>query len=123
MGILWEEHSVIPFLVITVILGGGAAWMSGRAVARGWKPAWRAALWMLPLGFAVRFIHFALGDGTLLSVHYLAVDTAVLILFALVSHRRTRSKQMIRQYPWRFVRSGPFSWRLRHEGAGAAAAG
>ncbi len=118
MGILWEEHSVFPFLIITVILGGGAAWMSGRAIARGWKPGWRAALWMLPLGFAVRFIHFALGEGTLLSLHYLAVDTAVLIAFTLLSHRRTRSKQMVRQYPWRFVRAGWLGWRLRDQGAG-----
>jgi hypothetical protein len=115
MGILWEEHSVVPFLIITVILGGGAAWMSGRAIARGWKPAWRAALWMVPLGFAVRFIHFALGEGTLLSLHYLAVDTAVLVAFTLVSHRRTRSKQMVGQYPWRFVRAGWLGWRLRGE--------
>jgi hypothetical protein len=118
MGLLYEEHSILPFLIITVILGGGAAWMAGRAVASKWRPAWRAALWMVLLGFAVRFIHFALGEGTLLSAHYLVVDTLVLILFALVSHRRSRTKQMARQYPWLFEATGPFSWRRRN---GAAA--
>ena len=32
---------------------------------------------MLILGVAVRFIHFALFDGTLLSLHYYVVDTVV----------------------------------------------
>jgi hypothetical protein len=75
---------------------------------------------MVPLGFAVRFIHFALGEGTLLSLHYLAVDTAVLIAFTLLSHRRTRSKQMVRQYPWRYEGAGWLGWRLRDEGTGSA---
>jgi hypothetical protein len=121
MGILWEEHSVVPFLIITVVLGGGAAWMSGRAIARSWRPAWRAALWMVPLGFAVRFIHFSLGEGTLLSLHYLLADIAVLVVFALLSHRRTRARQMVRQYPWRYAAAGPFGWRLRQNDPGPAA--
>jgi predicted membrane metal-binding protein len=123
MSLLFEERSIVPFLIITLVLGGGAAWMSGRAVALSWKPAWKAALWMIPLGFAVRFIHFALGAGTLLSPYYLAVDTLVLVAIALVSYRAARTHQMVRQYPWIYQRTGPFAWRRLVSGDGIAVPG
>ena len=56
-------------------MGGGAAWLAGRAIAATWRPWWHVAVYMLVLGVAVRFIHFALFDGTLLSPHYYLVDT------------------------------------------------
>jgi hypothetical protein len=46
----------------------------------------------------VRFIHFALFDGTLLSPHYYAVDAAIAILFAGLGFHVTRRSQMARQY-------------------------
>ena len=32
-GILYEEPSVWLFLLVTLVMGGGAAWMTGRAMA------------------------------------------------------------------------------------------
>jgi len=87
-----------PFLLVTVILGGGAAWQAGRAVAQTWRPWWRAMLYMFVLGAAVRFIHFALFDGALLSLPAYALDTAVAMGCAALGFRTTRARQMARQY-------------------------
>ena len=43
---------------------------------------------MLILGAAVRFIHFALFDGTLLSLHYYVVDSAICLAFGLIGFQR-----------------------------------
>jgi hypothetical protein len=112
MGILWE-NSFGVFLLVTVVLAGGAAWMSGRAMAATWRPWWHAGLWMLLLGGATRFIHFALYDGTLLSIQFYIVDTAVLIVITALGHRFTRARLMAKQYGWMFEKAGPLGWRRR----------
>src|SRR5215469_1610536 len=86
------------FLLVTVVVGGGAAWQAGRAIAQTWRPWWQAVLYMFLLGAAVRFIHFALFDGTLLSPGAYGLDTAVAIGFAALGFRITRERQMARQY-------------------------
>jgi hypothetical protein len=96
--LLYEEAYFGVFLLVTVALGGGAAWLSGRAIAQTWRPWWSVIAYMLILGLAVRFIHFALFSGTLLSLHFYAVDTAVALLFASLGFRLTRRNQMARQY-------------------------
>ncbi len=40
-GILYEEQSIWLFLLVTVCMGGWAAWMTGRAVAITWRPFWQ----------------------------------------------------------------------------------
>ena len=67
-------------MLVTVILGGGAAALAGRAIAQTWRPWWQVVAYMLILGAAVRFFHFALFGGTLLSLHYYLVDSAVCLL-------------------------------------------
>src|SRR5207302_9265333 len=89
-ALLYEEDYFASFLLVTVALGGGAAWLSGRAIAQTWRPWWSVIAYMLILGLAVRFIHFALFSGTLLSLHFYAVDTAVALLFASLGFRLTR---------------------------------
>ena len=42
-ALLYEEDYFISFLLITVFLGGGAAWLSGRAIAQTWRPWWSVA--------------------------------------------------------------------------------
>jgi len=96
--LLYENGDLGSFLLVTVVLGGGAAWLAGRAIAQTWRPWWSILAYMLILALAVRFIHFALFDGTLLSLHYYAVDAAVAILLAGLGFRVTRAKQMARQY-------------------------
>src|SRR5260370_33576059 len=84
------------FLLVTVALGGGAAWQAGRAIAQTWRPWWQAVLYMFILGAAVRFIHFALFDGTLLSPGAYALDTAVAIGGAASRFRTPRARQRAR---------------------------
>jgi small-conductance mechanosensitive channel len=110
---LYEEGSFGIFLLVTVAMGGGAAWLSGRAIAATWRPWWQIVGYMLILGIAVRFIHFALFDGTLLSLHYYLVDSAVCLLFASLGFRVTRARQMATQYRFLNLRSGLLSWARR----------
>jgi hypothetical protein len=86
------------FLLITVGLGGGAAWLAGRAVAETWRPWWQGMAYMVLLGGAVRFMHYALADGTLTSLPAYGVDTAVAIGFAALGFRTMRRRQMANQY-------------------------
>jgi hypothetical protein len=111
-GLLWEV-GIADFIIVTLILGGGAAFMTGRAVARGWEPVTRAVIWMVPLTAAVRFIHFALFHGTLLSPQFYAVDFVFLTAFAVLGFRLTRRRQMMRGYGWAMEAAGPLSWRLK----------
>lgn len=98
--LLYEEDSLGIFLLVTVVLGGGAAFLAGRAIAATWRSPWQAALYALLVAAAARFIHFALFGGTLLAAHYYAVDALVCLVFAALGFRSTRARQMARQYPW-----------------------
>ncbi len=110
-GWLYEEGSLGVFLLVTVILGGGAAALAGRAVATTWRPWWQVGAYMLILGGAVRFIHYALFNGTLLSLYYYVVDTAVCLAFGYLGFRIARVRQMVSQYRWINSHDGPLRWR------------
>ncbi|BCB19297.1 DUF6867 family protein [Bosea sp. ANAM02] len=112
-GILYEEPTIWLFLLVTVVMGGWLAWMAGRAIALTWRSQWQLVVYMLALGLFVRFIHFALFEATLLTVHYYIVDTIVLVAFGYAGWRYTRAKQMTRQYHWLFEPAGPFGWKPR----------
>ncbi len=112
-GILYEEPTVWLFLLVTVVMGGWLAWMTGRAVALTWKPNIQLVLYILVLGLVLRFIHFALFQATLLTLHYYIIDTIVLMGFGFAGWRFNRARQMTTQYSWLFERTGPFSWKPR----------
>jgi hypothetical protein len=95
---LYEPDHLGAFVLVTLILGGGAAWLTGRAIARTWRPWWQLVIYALILAAAERFFHFALFDGTLLSSHYYAVDAAITVLFGAAGLRVTRARQMAKQY-------------------------
>jgi hypothetical protein len=110
---LSSEHSFGVFLLVTVAMGGGAAWLAGRAIALNWQPWWHVIASMLLLGAAVRFLHAALFEGRLLSPHYYLVDAGVCVMFGLAGFRLVRVRQMVTLYNWMVERSGPFHWRRR----------
>jgi hypothetical protein len=112
-ALLYEEGSFGVFLLVTVVLGGGAAALAGRAVAATWRPWWQVAVYMLILAFAVRFLHFSLFGGTLLSLHYYLVDAAVCLIAGYAGYRAERVRQMVSQYRWINDRGGPMRWRRR----------
>ena len=103
--------SVPVFLGVTVILMGGAAYMTGQALAGKWRPLWQTLAYSLLLGCADRFAVFALFEGDLYSPRGYVVDTAVLIAIALFAHRTTQARKMVAQYPWLYERAGLFGWR------------
>jgi hypothetical protein len=106
---IWEV-SIWEFLFVTVALAGGAAYLTGRAVARSWQGNATLVAYMVLLAAATRFIHFALFQGSLLSLHYLLVDFVVITALALLGKRITRAGQMGRQYGFEFDRTGLLSW-------------
>ncbi len=112
-ALLYEEGSFGVFLLVTIILGGGAAALAGRAIAATWRPWWQVVAYGFILGTAVRFIHFSLYGGTFLSLHYYLVDSVVCIGCGFLGFRAARASQMITQYRWLNERDGPMRWRRK----------
>ena len=112
-SIVYEEPSAWIFLLVTVVLGGAGAWMSGRACANTWRPYFVLVGYLAILAAAVRFIHMSLFQGTLLSPHYFLVDLIVVQMIGAVAFRYTRVKQMVSKYTWLFEPAGPFAWRAK----------
>jgi hypothetical protein len=107
------DNGLWVFLLITLLLGGAAAYATGRAVASTWRPLWHAIAYALLLGAVARFLQYALFEQPFLSATNYAVDAAMLILFVLVGYRNTRAQQMTSQYPWAIESGGLFGWRQR----------
>jgi hypothetical protein len=110
---LLSDDGPFVFLVLTVILGGGAAFLAGRGLARSWKPFWRVFFYMALLAAAVRFFHYALFDGSLLSIPYYTVAYVVLVIAACLGFRSMRTTQMVTQYRWLYQRTSPLTWKER----------
>jgi hypothetical protein len=110
---LYEEGSFGVFVLVTIILGGGAAALSGRAVAATWRPWWQVVTYAFILGAAVRFFHYALFQGTLLSPHYYVVDSLVCLAAGFLGFQSERARQMVTQYRWINVRYGAMRWRRK----------
>lgn len=101
------------FLTITVVLGGGGAWMSGRSLALSWRPMLLVFAAMVPLSLAARFFHYALAHEALLTPDAVLFDYVVLSAIGVLGWMRTRALQMVRQYPWLYEPAGPLLWRER----------
>lgn len=112
MDILYASSFAV-FLVLVLILGGGAAWATGRAVAVTWRPLYVLAWFIFLLSLGIRFLSFALFDEPLLSLHYLLVDYVILGAIGFAGWRHARTGQMTTQYVWLYEKTSPFSWRLR----------
>jgi hypothetical protein len=101
------------FIGVTLVLFGGAAIMTGHAIAATWRPAWQCVVYGLLLAVADRLMGALLFTGELLSVTGYLIDAAVLIGMALIAHRATRAHRIVSQYPWLYERAGIFGWRER----------
>ncbi len=112
MGVIYQTN-IVDFLLVTVFLGGGAAYLVGRAIALAWAPKRLLVVYTVLLSAAVRFIHYALFHGTLLSLQYFVVDLVVLAVLTALGYRITRAGQMASQYGWLYRRVGPLGWRRR----------
>ena len=108
-----SDDGLRVFLALTVIIGGAAALLAGRGLARSWKPFWRIFFYMALLAAAVRFFPSALFAGKILSLYYSLVAYAVLLAAASVGFRSMRATQMVSQYGWLYERTSPLTWRDR----------
>ena len=99
-GLLYE-NGLISFLIVTVVIGGGMAWAAGGAVADGWKSMAHLVFYTFLLTLADRFLHYALFEGTLLSVLHFVIDFVILLGFAWLGFTLRRALQMRRQYGFR----------------------
>lgn len=109
----WLGAPVGAFVVLTLILAGGAAMMAGRAIGDGWKPAWMVVAAAFGLALADRFLIWALFEGELLSLWGFVLHFAILTGLGLLSWRITRVGRFVAQYPWRYERTSPFAFRER----------
>lgn len=110
MSLLWEV-SWVEFLVVTLALGGGGAWMIGRSTALTWSGWSLLVFYVVLLTIATRFIHFSLFGGSFFlpaetlgtALHYALVDFVLLMAIAAAGRQFVRRRQMARQYG--FLRS------------------
>jgi hypothetical protein len=114
---LFVEHQDmrgwIQFVVFTLILGGGAAFMAGRALASGWQSIGLLIFYMLLFTCGLRFIDYALFQSNLLSSKYFISHGLIVLALAFLGYRLTRVSQMITQYPWLYEKAGRFGWRSK----------
>lgn len=113
MGGFYTDETLLQIVLVTGVIGGGAAVLSGRAIASTWRPCGHVVGYMMILGAAVRFVHFSLFEGTLLSFPSYAADTLYLLLVGCVAWQITKTNQMVRQYDWLYERAALLTWRDR----------
>ena len=101
------------FFIVTIMVMGFAAYMTGQVCATTWRPVGHAVFYCFLLGLTDRFLVFALFQGELLSVSGYLIDTAVLIVVALFAYRLNRTARLVTQYPWIYERTGLLSYRER----------
>ncbi len=101
------------FLLVTVGMGGLAAYATGSAIASTWRPAWQLVVYGVLLAGAARFIHFALFEEPFLAPRSFLVDLAFLLVVIASGFVLTRREQMQRQYDWlvRDASPGPVAVR------------
>jgi len=139
-GVLWLESPAAPwsFLLVTVLLGGAAAFTAGRALAETWRPMWQAFVYAALLAFAAGFLHYVLfGESAIPGwrllvalwslpaapgasvielaavLRHFAVIFITLAAFAAAGYRHARAGQMARQYGFCVERAGWLGWRQR----------
>jgi hypothetical protein len=112
-GWIWPDHDYAGLaFVVLIVLSAAAALATGRAFARSWSPRWQIAPAMIALAAAVQWLHFALFQEELLSLHYYLVTLVILLAGALYGYQSTRVRQMSTQYSWAFEKAG-LNWRAR----------
>ena len=107
LGALYETgpKGLWIFLLVTIIMGGSAGYISGRAIAQTWRPFWHVPLYILLLAATVRFFHYALFWEVLFSLKNYIVDFVMVLAAAALGYRVTRTRQMAAQYGWIFGRT------------------
>lgn len=106
----------LVFLILTVILFGGASFLTGQALAATWRPFWQLYGYVLLLAAAERFLSYALFDAELLSWQGFLLSAILLFVIGAFAYRVTLTTMMVSQYPWLYVRRGLLGWREKPGG-------
>lgn len=112
LGVIYEE-SIFAFIAFTLIMGGAAAFQTGRAVAQTWQSAWQLLPYVFLLTITIRFLYYAVLEQSLLSLQFFIVDMIVLLGAALLGWRLKRASQMTTQYRWLYSPLGKLGWRAK----------
>ena len=99
------------FFAMTVVLFGGAAFLTGQRLAQSWRPGWQIVPAALLLAAADRFLLYALFAAELVSLSGFLIAAAILSAVAASAYHLTRASKMVQQYPWLYERRGLFGWR------------
>lgn len=99
------------FIGLTVVITGGAAVLTGRALSDGWKSPWQVVAACFGLALGDRFLVYALFGGELLHLAGFVTHFLVITVMALVAHRITAVRKMVNQYPWRYERASLWTYR------------
>ena len=112
--LLWLDtpYGFGVFLGLTIALGGAGAFATGRALASTWRPLALLLPYMIGLAAAIQFLHFALFQEPLLSLHYYLIGLVWTMIAAVAGYQMMRATQMATQYSWLYEKAGP-TWRLR----------
>lgn len=88
------------FFGVTLVLGGLAAFASGRSVARGWRPPALLALYAVPLAFATRFLHWSLFGEPIFAPAPALIAYSYALAVEGLGWRLAHDALVRRQYPW-----------------------
>lgn len=117
-------------IVVTGVLFGGLSYMTGATLARNWNTFRLLVAYCLLLAVGERFMAHAIvwerfylffdifssdqGVSFAFDAYYL-VSAVVCLASATLAYYSNRASLMVRQYPWLYVRSGLFSWRVKSD--------
>jgi len=101
------------FVLVTLVMFGGAAWQTGQALAQTWRPYRHMVVYGLMLAAADRLLLVLLFGGKLLAVAPYLVAAVVLVALGSLAFRLTQVRKMVGQYPWIYERDGLLGWRER----------
>ena len=101
------------FLTMTLVLFGGAAFLTGQALAQSWRPAWQIPLAAALLAAGDRFLLHALFGAELAGFVGFSIAAAILAAIAAIAYYFIRARRMVQQYPWLYERRGPFGWHQK----------
>ena len=105
------EQNTWIFIILTCMLGGGAAFAAGRSLALSWRPYRLLFIYMLIFTCGIRFLHVALFESALTSLQYYISHGLVIQLCAFPGYRMTMARQMAEKYRFAFVRTRRHSRR------------
>ena len=107
-----------PGTIAIMLLFCFFGYVSGRALAENWRPAWQVALYGSLLSVGARLMALVLFArhlrGPIDELIELSLLALMIVGITAVAFRLTLARQMPLQYPWLYERRGLFGWREKH---------